>query len=240
MLKRSRIHHWSCSKLANTIRGIEKPYALGWDEWETWRKEAEKKYPYRYWIAEKFLNKIQDIVCFPGDLLHAIKVYTRNRYFDKLQYLKTDLKPGEYYDLDTRILHGLFNELVIYVESELGHTMKAYKDRKYKFVKGRCKQAGLDHLDWAMNLNMNEDYGVNPGDEDYGKPTEQAITAKEVFELYNWWVGRENRPNPYELFTKEKDGKHYYKKIGDMEDSYYEEDTNMLVRLVKIRNSLWT
>ncbi len=238
--KRARFNYWSCSNFANLIRGEAKPHALPWDEWETWRKETAKKHPFRYWLAEEGLDFLQDIVNFPLDVYNTIEIYVRNRYIGKIHYLRTGLKPGTYYDLDWRILNGLFNELIIYVESELAHTMKAYPDRNYKFVNGRCKLAGLDHLNWAMNLNINEDYGINPDDEDYGKPTHQAIVAKKVYELYNWWTNRDDRVDPYTLFTKEKDGKYYYRKIDEMENQYDQEDTDMLIELVKIRSSLWT
>lgn len=238
--KRSRFDYWSCSKIANWIRGTSKPLALGWDEWEVWRQEAKQQHPYRYWIAEELLDFLQDVVNCPMDIYHTIEVYIRNRYIDKIHYLRTGLKPGEYYDLDWRILNGLFNELVLYVEVELAHTMKAYKDRKYKFIKGRCKQAGLDHLNWAGQLNMNEDYGITPEDKEYGKPTAQAISAKKILELYNWWLDREYRTDPHDLFTKEKDGKYYYRKIAKMEDEYDKEDTKMLIELIKIRGYLWT
>jgi hypothetical protein len=238
--KRSRINYWSCSNFANLIRGEEKPCALPWDEWQQWRETSAKKHPYRYWLAEKGLDFLQDIVNFPMDIYHTIEVYIRNRFIDKLHYLRTGLKPGEYYDPDYRILHGLFNELVIFVESEQAHLMKAYPERKYKFVKGRCKQAGLDYLNWAGQLKLNEDYGFNPEDEDYNKPTAQSIDSQKILQLYNWWLDRDYRASPYDLFTKEKDGKYYYRKIDEMEHKYEEEDTEKLIELIKIRSSLWT
>lgn len=238
--KRARINYWSCSSFANFIRGIKKPYVLTWDEWEKWREESENKHPYRYWLAEEGLDFLQDVINFPMDVYHTIEVYVRNRFIDKLHYLRTGLKPGEYYDPDYRILHGLFNELVIFVESEQAHLMKAYPERKYKFVNGRCKQAGLDYLNWACNLKMDERYGFKPNDEDYGKPTAQAISSQKILELYNWWLDRDYRVDPYALFTKEKDGQLYYQKIDEMEHRYEEEDTEKLIELIKIRSSLWT
>lgn len=238
--KRSRINYWSCSNFANFIRGEKKPHALPWDEWETWRKEAAKKHPFRYWMAEEVLDFLQDIVNFPLDVYHTIEVYVRNRYIDKLHYLRTGLKPGEYYDLDWRILNGLFNELVLFVESEQAHLMKAHKDKKYKFINGRCKQAGLDYLNWAGQLKLNEDYGFDPDDDDYNKPTAQAIDSQKILHLYNWWLDRDYRVDPYTVFTKEKDGKYYYRKIAKMENDYDKEDTKMLIELIKIRSSLWT
>jgi hypothetical protein len=240
MLKKFRINYWSCSKFANLIRGEKKPFALQFEEWEKWRETSAKKHPYRYWLAEELLDFLQNIVNFPMDVYNTIEVYVRNRFIDKLHYLHTGLTPGEYYDADYRILHGLFNELVIFVEREQAHLMNAYPERKYKFVKGRCKQAGLDYLDWACNLKMNEDYGVNPDDKDYGKPTAQAISSQKILELYNWWLNRPNRIDPHTLFTKEKDGKYYYRKIGKMENDYDKEDTEKLIELIKIRDCLWT
>ncbi len=238
--KRTRFNYWSCSKFASFIRGSDKPLALPFDDWEKWREESAKKHPYRYWAAEKVLDFLQDIVNLPIDIYHTIEVYIRNRYIDKLHYLRTGLKPGEYYDPDYRILHGLFNELVIFVESELAHIMNAYPERNYKFVKGRCKQAGLDYLNWAGQLKLNEDYGFSPDDEDYNKPTAQAISSQKILELYNWWLDRDYRANPYDQFTKEKDGKFYYRKIDKIEHEYEEEDTEKLIELIQIRSSLWT
>ena len=238
--KRSRFNYWSCSKLANWIRGIEKPFALGWDEWEVWREESKKQKPIRYYVAEEVLNFLQDVVNLPIDIYHTIEVYVRNHYIDKIHYLRTGLTPGQYYDLDWRILNGLFNELVIYVEGELAHTMKAYPERKYKFVKGRCKQAGLDYLNWAVQLKLDEDYGFDPDHEDYGKPIAHAIDSQKILELYTWWLDRDYRVDPHDIFTKEKHGKFYYRKIGEMEDNHDKEDTEKLIELIKIRSSLWT
>lgn len=238
--KQSRFNYWSCSRFSNWIRGNNKPGALSWGEWEVWHKLAKKKHPIRYWIAEEGLTILQDIVYLPSDILYTIRVYIRNRFIDKMHYIKTGLKPGEYYDLDYRILNGLFYELVEFVESEQAHLMKAYKERNYKFVNGRCPQAGLDYLDWACNLKLDENYGIPMDDKDYGKPTPQAKTAHKILELYHWWKNRPNRPNSHDLFSKEKDGKDYYKKIAELEKAYDREDTKMLIKLIKVRGSLWT
>lgn len=238
--KQPRFNYWSCSRLSNWIRGNNKPGALSWGEWDIWHKLAKKKHPIRYWIAEEGLTLLQDIVYLPSDILYTIRVYIRNRFIDKIHYLRTGLKPGEYYDLDYRILNGLFYELVEFVESEQAHLMKAYEERDYKFINGRCPQAGLDYLDWACNLKLDESYGLSLNDKDYGKPTSQAKSAQKILELYHWWKNRPSRPNPYDLFSKEKDGKYYYKKIHDLEKAYDKEDTKMLIKLIKVRGALWT
>jgi hypothetical protein len=229
---RSRIHYWTCSKFADWIRGEKKPYALEWGEWEKWKEEQRNKRPFRFWLSDSLLSRLQNVVYYPYDVYSTIRIYIRNRYFDKLHYLKTGLKPGEYYDLDERILHGLFNELIIFVEDELAHLSRWDRTKNYKFINGRCVQAGLDHLDWASKLVYNEDYGIGKEDVLYGQITPQAQSAIEIRELYNWWKNiRPNRTEPY-------DNKNF-KVAMKLEDQYDNEDSEMLIRLMKIRKSLW-
>jgi len=239
--KRSRMDHWTCSKFADWIRGTSKPFALEWRDWDEWHKNAKKKHPYRYWIADEVLRKLQDFVNLPMDIYHTIEIYIRNRFIDKVHYLRTDLIPGEYYDLDTRILHALFTELTDLVEVEYaGMQRYSEKENNYVFNKGRCPLAGLDYLNWAGQLKYDENTGFDPEDEYYNKPTHQAEAALTTLELYNWWKNRDNRPDSHEMFTKEKDGPMYFLKIDDMEQKYEQEDTDMLIKLIKIRGSLWT
>lgn len=238
-LIRSRIHYWSCSKLSNWIRGDKKPSALQWNKWEEWHDEQKKLRPFRYWLSEKFLNKLQDIIYFPLDVYRTVKIYVRNRYIDKIQYLHTRLKPGEYYDLDHRILYGLFNELVDFVELELSASMKWNKDKSYKFVKGRCQQAQDDYFQWANHLKHQD------------RLTEQAKGSRKIKELYEWWkYKRPLRKDPFDnpelgiddiTDTKQvKSKQKLYKKVYELEEEYDEEDTKMLIELIKIRHHLWT
>lgn len=228
---RSRWNRWNCTKFADYVRGSKKPFALGWQEWDSWHEDAKQKHPFRYYLAENGLKILQDIIYFPYDIYHNIEVYVRNRWIDKTHMIKTGLKPGHYYEFDTKILHGLFNELVDHVETEISHSMKAYEDRKYKFKNGRCKQAGLDHLDWAIGLTFGADYGINEDDPDYNKPTQQALSAMAIKELYLWWT--EKRPNRPDLNNLNFD------QINQIEIKYYQEDTDMMIKLITIRESVW-
>lgn len=178
-------------------------------------------------IGQELVARLQNIIYFPYDIYHNIEVYVRNRWIDKTHMIKTGLKPGEYYEFDTKILYGLFNELVDYVEKDISYTMKVYEDRNYQFKHGRCKQAGLDHLDWAIGLTFGSDYGINENDPDYNKPTPQAISAMAIKELYLWWT--EKRPNRPDLPSL----------CYDMEIKYHQEDTDMLIKLITIRQDIW-
>jgi len=251
---RTRIHYWNCGKFADYIRGSKKPYALGWTEWDEWHINAAKKHPIRYWIVETGFKKLQDIVYYPSDLYYSIKTYIKNRWIDKCHLVNTGLKPGQYYDFDTKVLHGLFYELVDYVEVELAASAKwsSKNKNKYKFVKGRCAKAGLDHLNWASRLTYGKDWCKDKTDPDYNLPTQQAIDAKKIKELYIWWtVTRPKRKDPQDLsgYTKidadpkslnDKKLRNALSRLEKIEQKYDNEDTEKLIELIKLRHSIWT
>jgi hypothetical protein len=113
---------------------------------------------------------------------------------------------------------------------------------------------------------MTEDWGLHSGDKGYGELTGQAKNAREVKELYLWWTETyRNRRDPYEAsgwsayceaarianggkmsfgadkspeLKKQSDKAH--KLLRKLEADYEKEDEAMLIRLIKIRNSLWT
>jgi hypothetical protein len=255
---KTRMDYWSCSRFADFIRGEKKPFALEWGKWSKWKKEQQKKRPIRFWLAETGLLKLQDFVMFPFDIYDEIRYYVRNRWIDKTHYLKTGLKPGYYYEFDYRILHGLFNELVDFVEIEYAYLMKwslKEDDKNYTFKNGRSAEAGLAYMDWACNIKYDEDWGVDKKDKKYGKPTDQAITSQQIKNLYLWWKDRPNRPDPKKVIGLEWDNKKEdnlfsgkiskkelleFRKLEKIEADYYKEDTDKLIELIKLRNELWS
>ena len=162
-------------------------------------------------------------------------VYARNRWVSKIHMLKSDLPKGRYFDLDHRILHTLFTELCDFIEGEQASCFKdADEMAKYTWVDGKSREAGLDHIEWAMSLKHDEDSGIQPNDPDYGKPTGQALAAAEQKALYLWWKDeRPNRLDPYAI-------KPVPANAFDIEARQYDEDTEMLCRLMRIRGSLLT
>jgi hypothetical protein len=141
-----------------------------------------------------------------------------------------------------------------------------YASGWFRWRTWRCPQAGIDHLDWAMTLTNND--WCEPDHPDYGKPTGQAIRAKEIKELYTWWKEvYPNRPDPHDAsgwseycelkrkehgetglsFMKESKnpetralGDAALKKTSEIEQAYDAEDTEMMIRLIKVRDGLWT
>jgi hypothetical protein len=248
-MQRCRINYWNCSKFADFIRGTKKPLALEWKQWGEWKSEQKKQRPIRFWLSETGLNMLQNFCMFPADVYREIKYYIHNRWIDKTHYIKTGFKPGHYYELDYKILHGLFNELVDLVEIEFAYLSTYDKTKNYNFKRGRCVEAGLDYLDWACNIKYNEDYLVDKKDKLYGKLTPQALASQKIKELYTWWKDiRPNRPEPIDLinfdmkdsfdFSKKELPK--YKKLEKIEKAYDKEDTKMLIELIKIRSYLWS
>ena len=86
-------------------------------------------------------------------------------------------------------------------------------------------------------------------------PTRQAIVAQEIKTLYDWWkYERPKRIDPYEIkagANSDKVNKEEHlipshtpesviKLRRELEKKYFNEDTEMLIRLIRIRDGLWT
>lgn len=132
----------------------------------------------------------------------------------------------------------------------------------------RCAESGLANLNWAASLVNDESWGYKPTDPEYGTLTHQALVAKEILELYTWWTEvYPKRPDPYDISgwstlcaKKRTDGSDImdlfdtesetpaertersdaHTRLADIENQYEQEEDEMLIRLVKIRKSLWT
>lgn len=275
-----RSNYWSNSKLADWIRGTVKLKAGTGKEWRSWNEQARSTHPIRYWIVEEGFDAVQNFVNWPIDRITDVRYYINNRWISKSHALTahpSNIKPGTWCDVGNRFLPCLFNELVDFVEVEQAwhHVMwdsdarKKFKvpltRRFFKFRNWRCPEAGLAYLDWASSLTLGEHWGVEPGSENYGKPTHQALAAREIKELYIWWKEiYPKRPDVYDAsgwsaYCAQRRSKGYH--ILDMEDDtesereqcnraldlsnqiekqYEDEDEAMMIRLIKVRNSLWT
>lgn len=260
-------NYWSCSKFANWIRGSDKPNSLSGLGWKNWRKESQKAHPFRFWLAEEFLSHAQDFVNWPMNRLYGIKYYLINRYVSRTHAMTSNLSRGQWHEFEERMLHSLFDELVNFVEIEQAHLYMIHDSEereKYKVpwhARGwwrmrvwRCPEAGLDHLRWAASLTNDDNI----------TPSHQAIAAQEQLVLYHWWkVIRPQRLDPYKasgwsdyceqcaddgaflifhpkLPSEQKKVDDIMERMRVMEEQHDEEDESMLIRLIKIRQSLWT
>jgi len=232
--------------------------ATQWDEWES---EYQKQAPVRYWITHTMPD-----VCWRPLVWRYTAVKDWIRYRTKRYHIvDTGLKPG-YYDTDMLILHANFNLLKKFVEVEKAslyrwcHSSEEKPSTLQKLTRRRRKINPLDgikYLEWETTLDAPEDPSeANPS---------QAASAREILELYTWW--EIVRPAREELLPPEEpcDGDdrrsilyrmsdHHRQKYPDyhaafrqwsndhskQEEEWNNEDTEMLIRLIKLRKSLWT
>lgn len=203
------------TKLFDKIRelvGITKPTALPIrhyseddETWNEWYKRTKQEHPFGYFLTETLPSGIDKVCRLYRNPIEDSSAYISNRYGHKIHYLPTGLQPGKYYDYKYRLLHGMFQSMVDFVEVELAghHWQWRGKEAREKydtnwyyktapiswFTAWRCPQAGLDHLKWAMTLDQ-------PNVDEYGNDLSSphhAAHAKELYELYMWWTT--DRPN---------------------------------------------
>jgi hypothetical protein len=206
-----RSNYWSCTKFADWIRGKDKLNVGTGEEWNDWNITSKSERPFRYWLAESALDNLQNFIYFPIDQLYNVKYWINNRYVTKTHTLTSNLKKGQWYELDTRILNCLFDELVNHVEIELASSNYRWSDearKKYKVPFWSCGwfrwrtyrnvDAAMDYLEWASNLRWTDEE-VGADDPMCGMSTYQAINARETRELYLWWKNvYPNRPDPHD------------------------------------------
>lgn len=148
--------------------------------------------------------------------------YVCNLVFRKYHLVDTKLPRGHWHDTDTRLLHAAFELLVDFVEVECAHMYKiSFPDESVK---------GLSQGDIGKTYLLYESTSEIPEEQQH---LEQCMLYnKEVAALYDWWKTRDQRVNPYDII----DPKECWAEITRQD----EEDTEMFVRLVKIRGCLWT
>jgi len=231
--------------------------------WRLFDKEFKEKAPVRHWFKSEF----KKAVIYPVKWKYeAISRWIRYRTYDRYHVLNTGLEPN-YYEIEQLMLHVNFNMLKDFVEVEQAiHTYWWSDEFKsaswcekhmpfyYTFYPFRRPDLGIKHLDWASTL---DDPTLPPHD----RCDHQAIAARETKALYKWWV--EERPARKEKEYAEyndqglgslgcfdddfdREAEDYKAHVESMErgskqeEDWQKEDEEMLIRLVKIRRSLWT
>jgi hypothetical protein len=146
-------------------------------------------------------------------------------------------------------------------DEEKAKTLKWWQGGRWRTRTWRNAEAGLQHLEWEMTLTDEE--WLDDDKKHEAKLTSQALVAKEIVTLYKWWTEvYANRSDPMDAsgwsaycdnqrergigFLEEDpeeekwDTSAMHDKMRAMEKAYEEEDTEMLIRLIKIRGHLWT
>jgi hypothetical protein len=128
-----------------------------------------------------------------------------------------------------------------------------------KETNNKSEQPGVSHLVWEMGLDNDDSWKGNKT---------QSTNAREQYELYDWWTNQrpyrqDDAMEEWEVYSSLKteiygdDADNFFRddldtselkflqnvwltKSNDIERSNLLEDENMLIRLIKIRDSLWT
>lgn len=221
----------------------------------TW--PIRKLYDIKYYINNRFITRTHSLTAHSRDIRPGSWCDVGNRF---LPCLFNELV--DFVEIEQAWHHCLWDD-----DAKSKFNPPWYSRGWFRWRTWRCAEAGLEYLRWASSLTMGQDWGVEESDSNYGKPTYQAKAAKEIIELYTWWTEvYPNRPDPYDasgwtdycermrvkypgsfmssLNTKDKEERREsdraHKLLRKIEKQYEDEDEKMMIRLVKIRNSLWT
>jgi hypothetical protein len=250
-------------KRLNAWLDFNPPGSLTSKGWRLFKAEYKVKAPIRYWFKNTARRKFWLPIVWKYD---GFVDFVRYRTVERYHVVKTGLPPS-YTSIQEVMLHTNFNILKDFVEVEQAWSAHCWSDDKappkfwHKFVPHwvvsanfRNPAAGVKHLEWAAGL---DDPTLPP----VQQSVHQAVTARETLELYYWWVNkRPNRNSPdsasfdnqglgslasldedfddaapdFIKYMKEQDIK------GEILKDWHDEDTDMLIRLIKIRQDLWT
>ena len=209
----------------------------------------------KYYVNNRWVTRTHSLTAHPRDIKPGEWRDVGNRF---LPCLFNELV--DFIEVEKAWSHIAWGEK----EDTAKYNPPFYASGWWRWRTWRCPEAGLDHLDWEMTLTNND--WCEPDHPEYGKPTAQAERARELKELYTWWtVTYRNRPEPYEAsgwtayceasrlsnggklswsgdktpaLKKQSDKAH--KELQKIEAAYEKEDEAMIIRLIKIRDSLWT
>lgn len=219
------------------------PKSASSEGWQAFEEDCKNRYPIRHWLNETLIPPIER-----G--LGEAKDQFRYRFVQRFHIIDTKLKPG-YYDSDTLMLFGMFALLKDFVEIEcawmefISHDdsepVPWYKWRPFK----PNRELGLKYLDWEISLKDEEDGVAN---------ITQSESAQIKKELYLWWMDeRPKREDPYSKIDLPESGDlnswlkdsspertKLMNEIHELDEAHNNEDTEMLIKLVKVRSTLWT
>lgn len=230
--------------------------------WRLFDKEFREKAPIRWYFHKKFKSDfVYPVTRKISSVYWWIKYRTTNRY----HVICTGLPPG-YNDIHNVMLHTNFHIFMNFIEIEQAQSCYVFDFEKvqtfwekylpyyWKFNTFPAEKYAMKHLNWAAGL---DDANIQI----HNQSILQAEVARESILLYKWW--KYDRParrtahhvmvdnqglGTMSMFDSDFDrtAPDYIQyqlelKVADLNDELWEqEDEAMLIRLIKIRKSLWT
>ncbi|KKN19522.1 hypothetical protein LCGC14_0944820 [marine sediment metagenome] len=223
---------------------LDKPIALELGEWECWDKETSAKYPVRFLLQEKLPELYRKHIQWPLDRAYWwVRYRTTHRHYRVIK--PRTLEPG-YYDERTLILHGAFEVLVEYwehfyrtnvswwptkgeIDSYEVDIIQAKTDKEKEFIQAErdCLADQKAHYDEAHALHIWWTK-TRPSRTHPKGPT----LPKELGSL--GWLDNKHKDDPRVIAYRA-----HLDEYNKLDCQWEEEDQEMLIRLVKIRQSLW-
>jgi hypothetical protein len=206
----------------------------------------------RYYINNRWVSHSHALTAHPRDIQPGNWCDVGNRF---LPCLFNELV--DFVEIEQAWHHCMWSD-----EAKTEFEVPWWRSGWLRWRTWRSPEAGMEYLKWASGLT-NKDF-IEEGEKE--EPTYQAIAAKEIIELYTWWTTvYRNRPDAYdasgwsaycEASRIANGGKLSWSgdkspelkamsdtahaKLREMEEAYEKEEEEMMIRLIKIRGSLWT
>ena len=219
----------------------------------TW--PVRKIYDVKYYINNRWVTRTHSLTAHARDIKPGQWQDVGNRF---LPCLFNELV--DFVEIETAWSHIAWGEK----EDTAKYNPPFYATGWFRWRTWRCPQAGIDNLKWQSELTHSEDYCKDQPY--YMKPTPQAVKAQEILALYTWWTEiYPNRPDAYDAsgWTEyceasrlsnggkinwssdkspalKKQSSKAHKALQKLEADYEKEDTEMMIRLIKVRHGLWT
>lgn len=209
----------------------------------------------RYYVNNRWITRSHALTAHPRDIKPGSWCDVGNRF---LPCLFNELV--DFVEVETAWHHVLWDE-----KARERFKTPWWRKGWLRLRVWRCPDAGIEHLIWASGLKLDEHMGVDKGSEGYGEFTRQALAAQEILALYRWWKEvYPKRPDPMDAsgwtaycnMRRNKGNKFFdmedktpeeaemcktaLDKSQEIEAAYDKEDEKMMIRLIKIRGSLWT
>ena len=212
-------------------------------------------YDIKYYINNRWVTRTHSLTAHVRDIKPGQWQDVGNRF---LPCLFNELV--DFVEIETAWSHIAWGD----EEARAKYNPPFYASGWFRWRTWRCPQAGIDNLKWQSELIHNEDYCKDQLY--YMKPTPQAVKAQEILALYTWWTEvYPNRPDAYDAsgWTEyceasrlsnggkinwssdkspalKKQSSKAHKALQKLEADYEKEDTDMMIRLIKVRHGLWT
>jgi len=220
---------------------------------DVWCYIPERINNVRYYINNRWVSKTHALTASPSDIPRGEWRDVGNRF---LPCLFNELV--DFVEIEQAWHHCIWDD-----EARKKYQTPWWRSGWLRWRTWRCPEAGLAYLNWASTLT-NEEF-LEEDEKHKAEPTYQAKAAKEILELYNWWKEvYPKRPDVHDAsgwhdYCEMRRNKGYHlldmedknpeeaemcraalDKSREIEEAYNKEDEEMMIRLIKIRESLWT